>query len=464
MLKSTFLLLSKSSMKYYGYTTGFHTSTGGLRGRVLSVLRHKVIIRDLAGRRFESTSASKDEPRMLCLVTWAPHAFDESLDYYSAEDTPHEPSSFVFTSMPRPNDPHSVTQCLMSSGLKSYLFTLPDFPHSPPTVGSDLLYYIGHTEAKGRGLFADRPIEVGDLIVAERPLLLLSIWADIIRSSTSHVSDDNFSTLLRKIMDCLFRRMTPENQASYLELSNSYPSHPSGILIGILRTNKHVLQMLDPECDRMLLFNAVGNILSRINHSCRPNALITFHPRLFSLSLRAVRPIAKDEEISVSYTEIEMTAEDRDKVIEKYRIPACTCKSCVGPDVVASDKFRMEIQGRASVLHLQAEILRSPRAFGSLITRNSEDDITDLSKRIFDESRALKKEIEEMGLEACRSYYVIVAAYFVAALFRKAKDPSFGIDELLKIRRETERVQKDNGQFEKLVKDIFDIKETDLHY
>lgn len=77
-------------------------------------------------------------------------------------------------------------------------------------------------------------------------------------------------------------------------------------------------------------FDSIGiafdPLASLINHSCDPNSVMTFDGR--SLSVRALREIAKDEEITISYIDnTNPTHKRQEELTERYFFK-CECTRC----------------------------------------------------------------------------------------------------------------------------------------
>ncbi|KAJ1293970.1 hypothetical protein BS78_01G111000 [Paspalum vaginatum] len=67
-------------------------------------------------------------------------------------------------------------------------------------------------------------------------------------------------------------------------------------------------------------------VISIINHSCVPNAVLIFDGR--TAYVRALQPIGKDEEVSISYIETALVTKKRHNDLKQYFF-TCTCPRCV---------------------------------------------------------------------------------------------------------------------------------------
>ena len=85
--------------------------------------------------------------------------------------------------------------------------------------------------------------------------------------------------------------------------------------------------------------------LSYCNHSCAPNANLSWKPNQDVMVLYAIQDIQKDDEITISY--IDQLATDRVNraaiLAQTYRIARCVCEMCVR-HIAASDNNRQRMR------------------------------------------------------------------------------------------------------------------------
>ncbi|KAH8589278.1 hypothetical protein B0O99DRAFT_637256 [Bisporella sp. PMI_857] len=161
---------------------------------------------------------------------------------------------------------------------------------------------------KGKALFATRPIKPGTLILSDPPLLT----TDCITSMSTVETD------LAKALRSLDR----DSQRGFLSLHNNFPSE-KGILSNIIRSNGYPL---GPGSE-------VGGVflnVSRINHSCRPNAKHNWNKKLKQQTVYALSPIAEGEEITLSYLEGGASKERKATLKEHFHFD-CRCNLCSLP-------------------------------------------------------------------------------------------------------------------------------------
>jgi hypothetical protein len=140
----------------------------------------------------------------------------------------------------------------------------------PPTEA----YTIRHCtdEKTGLGVFATRDIQAGDLIMNERPFLLVPKYLE------SHLITGRrtvFSALkmqanrqgFESIFCPFFERISKEEQDEFWKLKNSYPEEEVGPYLGVVRTNNFELTFEDPStgCNS---YYGLYKAISRINHRC----------------------------------------------------------------------------------------------------------------------------------------------------------------------------------------------------
>ncbi|KAK9371158.1 hypothetical protein V1509DRAFT_613777 [Lipomyces kononenkoae] len=77
-------------------------------------------------------------------------------------------------------------------------------------------------------------------------------------------------------------------------------------------------------------------LVSLVNHSCDPNAVLVFNKNV--LLLRAVRPIKEGEEIFISYTDNTMPMPERKKQLRTLYFFDCHCAACRPPEVGSGPK------------------------------------------------------------------------------------------------------------------------------
>lgn len=131
-------------------------------------------------------------------------------------------------------------------------------------------------------------------------------------------------------------------------LHNADPRNPD-LLYNILVSNG-----LSMDQNTMGLFLS----LSRINHACNHNAHAAWNPNLHKLVVHAVRDIAKDEEICISYIskhgDLPLVREMRRAILMRQRKFLCVCDLCaLPPDLADASDSRIH---EAHFIHTCSEL------------------------------------------------------------------------------------------------------------
>jgi hypothetical protein len=65
-----------------------------------------------------------------------------------------------------------------------------------------------------------------------------------------------------------------------------------------------------------------------MNHSCAPNAVTVSNASDFTLSVAALKPLKKGEELCISYTDESQAFWDRQTYLKQRYLFVCTCPKC----------------------------------------------------------------------------------------------------------------------------------------
>lgn len=93
--------------------------------------------------------------------------------------TDYNENEYCVTTFPQPEteelqrDGHA--ECMCTGWFKRKVMSTPGFP-SPIVHPPRITFAVRETKGRGFGMFATEDIEAGDLIVAERPLVVKMIW------------------------------------------------------------------------------------------------------------------------------------------------------------------------------------------------------------------------------------------------------------------------------------------------
>lgn len=180
---------------------------------------------------------------------------------------------------------------------------------------------------KGQGLFATQNIEIGQLILREKPLIVMpdEIFA----------LDD--MDRLERWLDRALNKLSAADRQIFFNLSDCRSCDETKTGMGIFFTND-----MNFSHNSAALFPTIA----KSNHSCYPNADFISRQDLNVQDLVAMRLIKKDEEICISYLPAAAEGSDvrdiRQGYIRKWYGFACKCEICIltGLELEQNDDLR----------------------------------------------------------------------------------------------------------------------------
>ena len=159
-----------------------------------------------------------------------------------------------------------------------------------PVVPESAAYKLVKIEGKGRGLVAARNLEVGDLVVSEKAFLKLP---------NQLLPRPSYETMLRSSET--MSGLQPDLRAKLMKLScplDAILEDESQILCFKFMANRISIGNKSNE-------SAVFEVISMINHSCKPNvAWFTKEEDEMLKEVRVCRKIKEGEEIVASYVNL----------------------------------------------------------------------------------------------------------------------------------------------------------------
>ena len=117
-------------------------------------------------------------------------------------------------------------------------------------------------------------------------------------------------------------------------------------MLGIFQTNAIKIREYDKMKGKDLGL-AIFKYASRINHSCKPNVVLSFNQEKKMKEVRTARPIRKGEELTMCYIDSLNTMEQRSKLLSSKYNFTCKCEICSLPEekIKENDRLRIEILG-----------------------------------------------------------------------------------------------------------------------
>jgi len=182
-----------------------------------------------------------------------------------------------FTTIPPNSDaPGRQTECIMTGRAKNRLYACAPFltEHIPKPRPNTII--MKESPTGGLGIFAGRDIHYGELLIAERPLLITPVAIRYRIRGGAEVDDytheDHVKIMLfeqERLLQVAFNRMDEDRKEAYMALVNSHKEDGSGPLLGIQRTNGFGIDLneLTKNDDRAKRIRELANISGGIRPS-----------------------------------------------------------------------------------------------------------------------------------------------------------------------------------------------------
>jgi len=193
------------------------------------------------------------------------------------------------------------------------------------TLLLDPPFHISQTTT-GDGAVATRPIRPGQLLFVENDPLVIQ------------PEDASEQSILAALC-----HLPPARSQAFFTLSTSLDRKTP--IRDIFQTNALPLGPCVPvSSSEPDIAYGVFTTLSRLNNSCTPNAAATWNDVTQRMSLHALRPIATNEEITITYGQpLFATRAERRSYLKRTRGFDCICGACRSTDP-SSDARREELK------------------------------------------------------------------------------------------------------------------------
>ena len=199
---------------------------------------------------------------------------------------------------------------------------------------SDASIFSVRTSAAGKGAFASRDIQRGDLILSEKPIVCLPTGG--------------LEPVMRGAIEIAVRNLSPTHLDGYLSLHNSHDTCETCScfpipLLGIFATN--AIATTDGNA-------GVSLGAARFNHSCSPNASYSFNSNTGEIRIYALGTIPRGEEIFVSYICLDQIRRSRQDNLRPGYHFTCACSVCSLPEAESkqSDARRLRLKELSEII------------------------------------------------------------------------------------------------------------------
>ncbi|KAH9443545.1 hypothetical protein Pst134EA_033011 [Puccinia striiformis f. sp. tritici] len=220
-----------------------------------------------------------------------------------------DPDSFCIFINPALNGGKGMVIVAPEGDFEQYLGKDIDLSIEPREL--DTMRTVDMPEKGGKGAVASRDIQAGEDIALMRPLALFplgqTVWSTRFGQNVRRQAVDHLPLHSRAAVAGLHGEGKDGDEfISDLIDVNTFMTH--------IQTEMPI--------------GAVVVEASRLNHACRPNVVYNLDPRTQLLNMKAIRPIEKGEELTISYRSLEMPSEFRRQSLKEYYGFDCNCHHC----------------------------------------------------------------------------------------------------------------------------------------
>jgi hypothetical protein len=189
------------------------------------------------------------------------------------------------------------------------------------------LLEIVNTPNHGRAVFTTRKVKAGTLLLAEHPLIVLS-----------KSEENNYDAIERE-----FSLLPKPQQKIYKKLFDAEKSRMSRV-VSIYNSNCYNCEGWKTDGTGG---SAIGELASRFNHSCLPNAQFSYHEETNEMRFHAIRDIPRGKEVFTNYfkNQFKAAAKRNGEQMMHYGF-MCRCDACEPKTEfwARSDERRVEMQ------------------------------------------------------------------------------------------------------------------------
>lgn len=226
----------------------------------------------------------------------------------------------------------------------------------------------------GYGVFAVADIPHGTLILSEKSILILPSDLSSVPSQVhnaflalSQDSREKFLNLVRT--EAKKQKYLQEAQTNNASNWDAEALQQAATVTAIVNTNAFAV---GDDKKGGALWAAVGLAVSRVNHSCLPNAYHEWDVETRTHNVYAAADIPVGDEITLAYIPVFWSREARMRELRKKYEFECNCKACdLGTDFgVQSEKRRLRMQTlseRAKKAHEAGEYADNVEDFQALL-------------------------------------------------------------------------------------------------
>jgi len=241
-------------------------------------------------------------------------------------------------------------------------------------------------DGKGIGVIATKTIQESELIIREKPLLVIPWW---VRQTVAGFPKNCVEDFLCDMLD----ELPEEKKNIYMSLSDCKSECNEKTELGIWRTNNFALGISNSKCS-----NGIFPTIARFNHSCVPNSEFAWNEKKQVQEVRALRKIETGEEITLCYFtskwQLESAEVRKNYLFQSYGF-YCDCKSCS----LTGTKLEQDHANRTKIMDLKTQFNDLVYEFSDIEDDNDDDENNEKSGISETELNEDLKKALEIGFE-----------------------------------------------------------------
>ncbi|KAK1752204.1 hypothetical protein QBC47DRAFT_416682 [Echria macrotheca] len=233
----------------------------------------------------------------------------------------------------------------------SNYYTLRHKHHLTQSQPESRSYEVKETPGRGRGVFARQTIPKGQVFLTGFPALLLD------QTFETEIAPKMNETERTRLYGAAFEQLPHHQRLSSLATSSG---EDGSVYEDIVRTNGFGTGI----GTKGKKYSGIFPEIARLNHGCRPNAIVRFSKTRLSIEAITIREIQPGEELTISYIPPDLPTPIRQSLLKTHYFFTCTCALCSSsssssssPSGNESDENRQRINQLRSFLestrHLQ---------------------------------------------------------------------------------------------------------------
>lgn len=248
---------------------------------------------------------------------------------------------------------------------------------------------VKSTSDRGLAVFASRKIKAGTLILSERSLLALC-----------KDEEDDHLALQRE-----FSNLSRQGQKRFLKLFDAEKSRMPRVA-SIYYSNCYNLDSLAPDGRGG---SALGNIASRLNHSCIANAQFSYDFDRKQMMFYAIRDIPRGREVCSNYEKnVFEIAIKRMQKLRMYYAFDCQCEACEGAQ--KNEFWARSDERRKSMLSTFKQVQKCDHVFLKQEAENVQSD-DEHKDKVIEEAISALTTMEKLLLKECLTGIVLANTY-----------------------------------------------------